>query len=74
MTEPTVATKGSNSNSLGNSSRSFLLPESELRHPALLPRYFNSLVQVIKKINILFVEQIISQCLIVVKYSTTIFI
>ncbi|MGB4414691.1 MAG: hypothetical protein WBI53_07375 [Paludibacter sp.] len=37
MTEPMVATKGSNSDSLGNTSSSFLLPESELRHPALLP-------------------------------------
>ncbi|MGB4576392.1 MAG: hypothetical protein WBI06_05750 [Paludibacter sp.] len=37
MTKPTVATKGSNSDSVGNRSSSFLLPESELRHPALLP-------------------------------------
>ncbi|MGB4415089.1 MAG: hypothetical protein WBI53_09425 [Paludibacter sp.] len=36
MTEPTVATKGSNSDSLGNRNSGFLLPESEseLRHPA----------------------------------------
>ncbi|MGB4413769.1 MAG: hypothetical protein WBI53_02650 [Paludibacter sp.] len=32
-----VATKGSNSDSVGNRSIGFLLPESELRHPALLP-------------------------------------
>ncbi|MGB4415095.1 MAG: hypothetical protein WBI53_09455 [Paludibacter sp.] len=38
MTEPTVETKGSNSDSLGNRSSGFPLPESELRHPALLPR------------------------------------
>ncbi|MGB4413623.1 MAG: hypothetical protein WBI53_01870 [Paludibacter sp.] len=39
MTEPTVATKGRNSDSLGNRSSGFLLPESELRHfpfPAMI--------------------------------------
>ncbi|MGB4413951.1 MAG: hypothetical protein WBI53_03580 [Paludibacter sp.] len=35
MTEPTVATKGSNSDFLGNRSSGFQLPESELR--PLLP-------------------------------------
>ncbi|MCE5331005.1 MAG: hypothetical protein LLF95_02570 [Bacteroidales bacterium] len=38
MTEPTVTTKGSNSDSVRNTRNGFLLPELELRHPAnLLP-------------------------------------
>ncbi|MGB4413515.1 MAG: hypothetical protein WBI53_01315 [Paludibacter sp.] len=36
MTKPSVETKGSNSDSLGNIRNEFFLPESELRHPTLL--------------------------------------